>query len=179
MDIRIHKTRTSIYNAFFTLREKKELEKITIKELTEIAKISKQTFYLHYKDIYDLSEQIEKKLIDELMESLTYKSDILAHIKETTIELFNNATSKGKLFKTIFSGSRVNILVSALEANIKQLIYNEHPELRTDLKTNIYITMLVQGCYFAYQQYSSIDQKRVAQILGEISDSITAYNTGS
>lgn len=66
MDIRIHKTRTSIYNAFFTLREKKELEKITIKELTEIAKISKQTFYLHYKDIYDLSEQIEKSLLMSL-----------------------------------------------------------------------------------------------------------------
>ena len=178
MDIRIQKTRTSIYNAFFALREKKELEKITIKELTEIAKISKQTFYLHYKDIYDLSEQIEKKLINELMESLTYKSDILAHIKETTIELFNNATSKGKLFKTVFSGSRVNTLVSALESNVKQLIYNEHPELRTDLKTNIYITVLVQGCYFAYQQYSSIDQEHVAQILGEISDSITAYYMG-
>ena len=88
MDIRIHKTRTSIYNAFFTLREKKELEKITIKELTELAKISKQTFYLHYKDIYDLSEQIEKKLINELMESLTYKSDILVHIKETSNSLF-------------------------------------------------------------------------------------------
>ncbi|MDE5873104.1 MAG: hypothetical protein K2H07_04255, partial [Lachnospiraceae bacterium] len=73
---------------------------------------------------------------------------------------------------------RVNILVSALEANVKQLIYNEHPELRTDLKTNIYITVLVQGCYFAYQQYSSIDQEHVAQILGEISDSITAYYMG-
>ncbi len=86
MDIRIQKTRASIYNAFIELREKKDLEKITIRELTEIAKISKQTFYLHYKDIYDLSEQIENELIRELMESLTYKNDILSHIKETTIE---------------------------------------------------------------------------------------------
>lgn len=179
MDIRIQKTRASIYNAFIELREKKDLEKITIRELTEIAKISKQTFYLHYKDIYDLSEQIENELIRELMESLTYKNDILSHIKETTIELFSNATSKRKLFKTVFSGSRVNILITALVSNIKQLIYNEHPKLKTDLKTNIFVTVLVQGCYSAYQEYSSVNQEKVTKILGEISDSITAYYMGN
>ncbi|MDE6024902.1 MAG: TetR/AcrR family transcriptional regulator [Lachnospiraceae bacterium] len=173
MDIRILKTRTSIFNAFVALREKKDLEKITVKELTENAQISKQTFYLHYMDIYDLSEQIEDELVNELLASLSHKENVLAHIGETTVELFSNATAKGKLFKVIFSGSRVNNLVSSIESKLKQMIYTENPELRSDLSTNIYITVLVQGCYFAYQKYSSIDSERVAKILGKVSNSIT------
>ena len=56
MDLRITRTRNSIFSAFLELRSKKALERITVKELTEKAGISKQTFYLHFKDIYDLVE---------------------------------------------------------------------------------------------------------------------------
>ena len=64
MDLRVQKTRQNIFNAFITLREKYPLEKITVKELCEHAQISKQTFYLHYRDLYDLSERIESSMID-------------------------------------------------------------------------------------------------------------------
>ena len=59
MDIRIEKTKTAIHNTFLELRSKKPLEKITIKELCEKAQINKSTFYSHYKDIYDLSDQTD------------------------------------------------------------------------------------------------------------------------
>ena len=56
MDRRIQRTRNSLFSAFIELRATKPVEKITVKELTEKANISKQTFYLHFQDIYDLSE---------------------------------------------------------------------------------------------------------------------------
>ena len=51
MDLRVEKTKRSIINAFLNLRSRKPLEKITVKELSEIAQINKATFYLHYHDI--------------------------------------------------------------------------------------------------------------------------------
>ena len=45
MDIRIEKTKTAIHNTFLELRSKKPLEKITIKELCELTKISTSTAY--------------------------------------------------------------------------------------------------------------------------------------
>ena len=63
MDLRIQKTKNSIFSAFIELRAAKPLEKITIRELTQKANISKQTFYLHFKDIYDLSEYLENDAI--------------------------------------------------------------------------------------------------------------------
>ena len=34
-----------------------------MKELAELAEISKATFYLHYHDIYDLSSKMQKEVI--------------------------------------------------------------------------------------------------------------------
>ena len=55
MDLRTERTKRSIINAFLELRSQKPLEKITVKELSELAFINKATFYTHYQDIYDLS----------------------------------------------------------------------------------------------------------------------------
>ena len=72
MDIRIIKTKNSIINAFIELRAKKEIERITVKELCEKAMINKSTFYSHYTDIYDLSEQLENRIATEIVANLKH-----------------------------------------------------------------------------------------------------------
>ena len=70
MDIRIEKTKTALHNTFLELRSRKPLEKITIKELCEKAQINKSTFYSHYKDIYDLSDQLETEVVTSVIEAI-------------------------------------------------------------------------------------------------------------
>ena len=67
MDLRTEKTRRAIINAFIKLRSKKPTEKITIKELAENAQINKATFYLHYRDIYDLSVSLEREVVRDCL----------------------------------------------------------------------------------------------------------------
>jgi len=61
MDLREKKTLRAIRTAFLQLRGQRPLEKITVKELCELAEISKATFYIHYRDLYDLSERLQKE----------------------------------------------------------------------------------------------------------------------
>lgn len=102
MDLRIQKTRQNIFQAFIELREKYPLEKITVKELTERAQISKQTFYLHYRDMYDLSERIEQSMIQEMLKELPYPENILTHTGEVTKQLFQKAIDQGHNFRIVF-----------------------------------------------------------------------------
>lgn len=48
------------------LLEKKELSSIKVTEIVEEAGIGRGTFYLHYKDVYDLHEKIETELYTDL-----------------------------------------------------------------------------------------------------------------
>ena len=70
MDLRVVKTKRSIKAAFLELRRKKPIEKITVKELADLAMINKGTFYLHYQDIYNLSDEIENEFIDDIIKDV-------------------------------------------------------------------------------------------------------------
>lgn len=60
------KTRMLIQASFLTLLEKKRFDAITIANISEGAKINRGTFYLHYVDKYDLLEQIEQQLFEDI-----------------------------------------------------------------------------------------------------------------
>lgn len=71
-DRRIIRTKRMIRDTLTELMEEKGFEGITVRELTAKAKINRGTFYLHYQDKYDLLEQSEDMILNEI-EKLTYQ----------------------------------------------------------------------------------------------------------
>lgn len=54
VDLRIQRTQKSIKQAFFDLIEEEGFDHISVKDITARAMISRNTFYLHYSDKFDL-----------------------------------------------------------------------------------------------------------------------------
>ena len=67
-DLRITRTLRLIKEAFYDLIREKGFENITVKDITERAMISRNTFYLHYADKFELLN----KQCDELMRTLFF-----------------------------------------------------------------------------------------------------------
>jgi AcrR family transcriptional regulator len=67
---RVTETKERIRNAFFELYAEKKIDRISIKEITDKAELNRGTFYVYYKDIYDLLEKTEDELIAELVVKL-------------------------------------------------------------------------------------------------------------
>lgn len=65
-DRRIKRTKALLTHSLSSLMETKNIKDITVKELCEYADINRGTFYLHYKDIYDMLETIENELMEQL-----------------------------------------------------------------------------------------------------------------
>ena len=63
---RVRKTKKAIQDFFCELTKEKKLNEITIKELCARADINKSTFYLHYRDIYNLADSIQEILIRDV-----------------------------------------------------------------------------------------------------------------
>ena len=59
-------TRIKIADTFLELITHKKWDKITVKEICGEADITRGTFYQYFNDIYDLMEQIQKNLLDDL-----------------------------------------------------------------------------------------------------------------
>lgn len=69
-DARVRYTQMMIRQSFFALLKEKPLNRITVKEICERSEINRATFYHHYKDPYDLLEQIENHMLDSLQSTL-------------------------------------------------------------------------------------------------------------
>ncbi len=88
-DHRIRVTKSIIKEAFVSLLKKRPIKDISVKELCAEANINRSTFYFHYTDVYDLLEQIEKEMFDDLQNMLDTSSYTLLYLANSIyIELF-------------------------------------------------------------------------------------------
>ena len=92
-DIRVRRTKKLLRHGVAELGKTKSVHKITVKELTDLVEINRGTFYLHYKDVYDLVDSIEDELCEELKQTVfnITPEDILyrpVDVLETNFEYF-------------------------------------------------------------------------------------------
>ena len=70
MSERKTETKKLIKVAFTKLLKEKGFNNITVSDITNMAKINRGTFYLHYTDKFDLLEKLENDSIEDLKELL-------------------------------------------------------------------------------------------------------------
>lgn len=70
IDLRVQKTRKAIKNTFKEMICQMDANKITVKELTDRAKIHRKTFYLHYTCIEALFEDMLQEIVNGYFEEV-------------------------------------------------------------------------------------------------------------
>lgn len=105
MDLRIVKTQKVIKEAFLNLRKSSILERIKVKDICSIALINKTTFYKHYKDVYDLSNQLEDEAIDNFMNALVEKDCLFDDPERFIKAVARVAEEQKEALKPIFDDS--------------------------------------------------------------------------
>lgn len=176
-DLRTKRTRASIKRAFMTLRAKKGLEKISVKELSALAEINKATFYLHYRDIYDLSDQVENEILEEGLQSLHCTEESLRDPAAFVRQLIDLQEPYRDSIRIVFSGVRESVLPDKLEAMTKARLFSQIPELADNLYVEVLLSYMIQGAYRAYNKYERENPMKVLSIVAEISHNLAElYN---
>lgn len=71
LDRRVRKTRAKLRQCLGQLLVKKKIQDISVKEIAELADINRGTFYLHYRDVYDLLGKIEAETFQQFTEIIS------------------------------------------------------------------------------------------------------------
>lgn len=69
-DRRVKYTKMVIKDSFVQFLKQKPISKISVKEICDDADINRATFYAHYLDQYDLLQQIENEIMDDINQYL-------------------------------------------------------------------------------------------------------------
>lgn len=161
MDLRTERTKKEIREAFLKLRVKKPIEKITIREIAELAMINKATFYRHYEDIYQLSDEIENEVLDQC---------IVSSEAFNMQEINQRFTDNRELFQTVFSGSRGVVAVNKLHDRYMKIFLASHPELNNNLEKKVILSSMIFGNFKTYTYYQNEDLSAVIKGMQTLTD---------
>ena len=147
------KTRNLIKQVFAELmNEKKQLNKITVTELVNRAKLTRSTFYTHYDNIYEVAHDYELQTIE-----LLCSEDLKLQSKEDNINYFNNIIDclkkNEQTYKLLLSANESLLFLERLKKIASQKIYDALKENYNDKYLNINISFLINGILMELLKY--------------------------
>ncbi|MCM3586580.1 TetR/AcrR family transcriptional regulator [Mesobacillus maritimus] len=160
-DPRILRTRKFIMDAFIELSGKKEFKDITVKDITNEARINRATFYYHFQDIYDLLENVLSEVLAVNLNQENYENSELT--EKTFLQTFKAITNfQSSLSNRCHRGYEdtiARIIRDQLEIIFLRILRKRYPE-EDEHGLQVTAVMLSWGIYGA-----SVEWKRKSQAL--------------
>ena len=177
-DARIRYTQKVLKESFLSLLKQKPVNKITVKEVCELAQLNRATFYTHYSDCFALQESIEQELLDTFRQSLKLVDsfDVTALIEAiyTMVEQHEDACRV-----LIFKGASTSLLQQMIDLAGKESIVYWRQMLRnaTDIELEMLYTHLSNGLMHVvlegYDRYKKDDVIHFVNLI--VKNSLTLF----
>lgn len=162
------KSQKYIIETFLELRKHKPIEKMSVVEICKKADINKSTFYVYYHDIYDLSEQLEDEMVENIKNSLADPESIIKDPQSFTKQLFNAFSKENEKIAILFADSRSSQLPHKILKTLQELVFSLHPEYRNNQEINIILTYYIYGAYYAYNENKNNDHNYVVSVIASL-----------
>lgn len=137
-DLRVVKTLEGIRESFLCCLEEVGFLNMTVKNITEKARINRSTFYKHYKDKYDLRDQYVDSVIQEFVDNL----DIgFIYMPRITVESYfrdlsyclNNFGKKKREYLTLWNHNlqERNVFEEMIDGGVDKLVgeFEKNPDI--------------------------------------------------
>ena len=176
-DRRVRKTKAQLRRCLAELMKTKKINEITVKELTDLSDLNRGTFYLHYRDVFDLLEQSENELIQEFEETLS-RFD-LAKMKEHPAAVFEEvyklvADNRDIVYTLLGENGDLNFTLQLrriVEERCLQSLMAPYRVKQPDY-FNLYFKFLLSGCIGIIQYWLQSDCAESPEELAAITERI-------
>lgn len=156
-DRRIRKSKRAIRQALVKMLSQKNLEDITITEISKEADVNRKTFYNYYKTTYQVIEEIENDIVrsfEEVLSNINIKEDLKQPIKifETLTSIIQNDF---EFYSDLIKSQKVggNILISRISDVFKQRVRAVLPveKFEDDFTMELSINFIIAGMLEVYK----------------------------
>lgn len=173
-DRRVRRTKKHLRQALTKLLLEKELKDISVLELTELADINRGTFYLHYRDIYDLYEKTEGEILDK------FNNIIKRHVQQkrkgiplpAVADALDFLEQNADICRAILKTNDTAFLSKLIEMN-KPKDLNQWKQLFGDEKEGLYefyYSYITSGCVGLIRSWFMNGMKEPTKKLAELAE---------
>jgi AcrR family transcriptional regulator len=181
IDRRARKTKKLLDEALLSLMSTKKINEITVTELTELADLNRSTFYLYYKDVYDMVDHLEAEILEEyhtcflqMKEGNENTNFMPASYSENMLSFYST------IFDYIKSNEKLGRIILASDSKysflekLKTIIMQAEPPFDVESKDKLHYLrpFIISGCIGVMQQWIqddlSFDAKELSRLTTEI-----------
>ena len=183
VDRRVRKTRRQIRECLITLLKEKKVQDITVRELTDMADLNRGTFYLHYKDVFDLLEKTEAELQEDFNQ-LVCKHDAV-DLKQRPSVIFNEIYSlvydNADLIEILLGENGDLNFVNRLKQLIREKCLKDWMEVFRSGNAaafDAFFSFIVSGCIGLVQYWLQTGLKETPEQMAKLTEHIITKGIG-
>ena len=183
VDRRVRKTRKQLRECLITLLKEKKVQDITVRELTDMADLNRGTFYLHYKDVFDLLEKTEAELQEDFNQ-LVCKHDAV-DLKQRPSVIFNEIYSlvydNADLIEILLGENGDLNFVNRLKLLIREKCLKDWMEVFRSGNAaafDAFFSFIVSGCIGLVQYWLQTGLKETPEQMAKLTEHIITKGIG-
>ena len=183
VDRRVRKTRRQLRECLITLLKEKKVQDITVRELTDMADLNRGTFYLHYKDVFDLLEKTEAELQEDFNQ-LVCKHDAV-DLKQRPSVIFNEIYSlvydNADLIEILLGENGDLNFVNRLKQLIREKCLKDWMEVFRSGNAaafDAFFSVIVSGCIGLVQYWLQTGLKETPEQMAKLTEHIITKGIG-
>ncbi len=171
-DRRVRYTKKMLKESLIRLLQEKSIDKVTVRELCQIADLNRSTFYAHYADQYDLLAQLEGELLDEITAYLAKYN--LKGGAATTAQLmkriFDYIVANADLCKVLLGENGSPVFQKSIMAHVlRQSVHQWEDEERADEEMVEYVAIFgVSGSIGIVQKWLQTGMQKSPDEMAEL-----------
>ena len=183
VDRRVRKTRRQLRECLITLLKEKKVQDITVRELTDMADLNRGTFYLRYKDVFDLLEKTEAELQEDFNQ-LVCKHDAV-DLKQRPSVIFNEIYSlvydNADLIEILLGENGDLNFVNRLKQLIREKCLKDWMEVFRSGNAaafDAFFSFIVSGCIGLVQYWLQTGLKETPEQMAKLTEHIITKGIG-
>ena len=172
-DRRVRRTKKLLTQALTQLLQEKQINEITVKELTDLADMNRGTFYLYYKDMFDMLEKIEDGMFEALDEivSLHEHGDVSQQTKPILLDLFHFIEENQEMCRMLLSPHGDMNFLHRLNEVVREKCLKAWPDIRKEkgeADFDYHYSFVVFGCAGIIRAWVNRNCPESAEIMAEM-----------
>ena len=175
-DRRVRRTKKLLTQALTQLLQEKQINEITVKVLTNLADMNRGTFYLYYKDIFDMLQKIEDGLFESLDEivSLHEHDDVARQTAPILLDLFHFIEDNQEMCRVLLSPHGDMNFLHKLNQVVREKCLQMWPneEDKKDATFEYHYSFVVYGCVGVFRAWLNGNCQEPAEKMAEMADAM-------
>ena len=150
-DRRVRKTKKAMTEALAELLLTKPLNNISVREIADMADINRGTFYLHYRDVYDMADKLQSEIFEKLNDIVDNHepNKNTEELFPMLVDLFNLLSENSELAKVLIGKNGDAAFVDKLKQVVREKCFVNVQKtfgIKNNDEFNYFYHYIVSGC---------------------------------